>query len=290
MAGKAFVITSGKGGVGKTTLTANLGAALALKGKKVCVIDTDIGLRNLDIVMGLENRIVFDIVDVVEGKCRAKQALIKHKKAEGLFLLPASQTRTKESVHPDQIKSMINKLKNEEHFDYILVDSPAGIERGFENAIAGVDDALIVTTPEVSAIRDADRVIGLLQAAEIYNPKLIINRLSLDMVKRGDMMDQNDIIDVLAISIIGIVPEDENVVISTNGGELLVFNSSGSKAAAAFRKIARRIEGEEVPISPWDDDSGILARLKRIFRFATSKNEKKNGKEDIENQKEEENV
>lgn len=290
MAGKAFVITSGKGGVGKTTLTANLGAALALKGRKVCVIDTDIGLRNLDIVMGLENRIVFDIVDVVEGKCRAKQALIKHKKAEGLFLLPASQTRTKESVHPDQIKSMINKLKNEEHFDYILVDSPAGIERGFENAIAGVDDALIVTTPEVSAIRDADRVIGLLQAAEIYNPKLIINRLSLDMVKRGDMMDQNDIIDVLAISIIGIVPEDENVVISTNGGELLVFNSSGSKAAAAFRKIARRIEGEEVPISPWDDDSGILARLKRIFRFATSKNEKKNGKEDEENQKEEENV
>lgn len=290
MAGKAFVITSGKGGVGKTTLTANLGAALALKGKKVCVIDTDIGLRNLDIVMGLENRIVFDIVDVVEGKCRAKQALIKHKKAEGLFLLPASQTRTKESVHPDQIKSMINKLKNEEHFDYILVDSPAGIERGFENAIAGVDDALIVTTPEVSAIRDADRVIGLLQAAEIYNPKLIINRLSLDMVKRGDMMDQNDIIDVLAISIIGIVPEDENVVISSNGGELLVFNSTGSKAAAAFRKIARRIEGEEVPISPWDDDSGILARLKRIFRFATSKNEKKNGKEDEENQKEEENV
>ncbi|MBM3212591.1 septum site-determining protein MinD [Candidatus Poribacteria bacterium] len=283
-------MTSGKGGVGKTTLTANLGAALALKGKKVCVIDTDIGLRNLDIVMGLENRIVFDIVDVVEGKCRAKQALIKHKKAEGLFLLPASQTRTKESVHPDQIKSMINKLKNEEHFDYILVDSPAGIERGFENAIAGVDDALIVTTPEVSAIRDADRVIGLLQAAEIYNPKLIINRLSLDMVKRGDMMDQNDIIDVLAISIIGIVPEDENVVISSNGGELLVFNSTGSKAAAAFRKIARRIEGEEVPISPWDDDSGILARLKRIFRFATSKNEKKNGKEDEENQKEEENV
>ena len=265
MAGRSFVITSGKGGVGKTTITANLGAALALRGNKVCVIDADIGLRNLDVVMGLENRIVYDLVDVVEGSCRPKQALIKHKKAEGLFLLPASQTRNKEAVVPDQMKDLMAKLKNEESFDYVFVDSPAGIERGFRNAIAGVDEALIVTTPEVSAIRDADRIIGLLQAAEMYEPRLIINRLSLEMVKKGDMMDQDDIIDILSISLLGIIPEDENIVVSTNIGAPIVL-SENSRAAGAFRRIARRIEGEDVPISPTGEiEEGLVARFKKLL-------------------------
>jgi len=267
MAGKAFVVTSGKGGVGKTTVTANLGTALALRGNKVCVVDSDIGLRNLDVVMGLETRIVYDLVDVIEGKCRLKQALIKHKKAERLFLLPASQTRDKEAITPDQMKDLMARMKNEEEFDYVLVDSPAGIERGFRNAIAGVDEALIVTTPEVSAIRDADRIIGLLQAAEMYEPKLIINRLSTDMVKRDKTVDQYDIIDVLAIELLGIVPEDGNIVVSTNEGMPIVLtddNSSGS--AGAFRRIARRIEGENVPISPTGDtNEGLFVRFKKFL-------------------------
>jgi septum site-determining protein MinD len=264
MAGKSFVVTSGKGGVGKTTVTANLGTALALRGKKVCVIDADIGLRNLDVVMGLENRIVYDLVDVVESACRPKQALIKHKKADGLFLLPASQTRNKEAVKPEQMKNLIAKLKSEEEFDYVLVDSPAGIERGFRNAIAGADEALIVTTPEVSAIRDADRIIGLLQAAEMYEPKLIINRISMEMVKRGDMMDQDDIIDILSINLLGIIPEDDEIVVSTNKGNPIVLTDN-SKSAGAFRRIARRIEGENVPIWGEEENEGFLARLKKML-------------------------
>ena len=268
MAGKAFVVTSGKGGVGKTTVTANLGTALALRGKQVCVIDSDIGLRNLDVVMGLENRIVYDLVDIIEGTCtRLKQALIKHKKADKLFLLPASQTRNKESISPDQMKDLMAKLKDEGQFDYILVDSPAGIERGFRNAIAGVDDAIIVTTPEVSAIRDADRIIGLLQAAEIYEPRLIINRLSLEMVRNDEMMDQNDIIDILAIDLLGIIPEDEGIIKSTNRGIPIVFTED-SKSAEAFKRIARRIEGEKVPMWPMSEaNRGLMARLKRLFGF-----------------------
>ncbi|MFC1718489.1 septum site-determining protein MinD [Candidatus Poribacteria bacterium] len=265
MAGKAFVVTSGKGGVGKTTVTANLGMALALRGNKVCVIDSDIGLRNLDVVMGLESRIVYDLVDVIEGTCRPKQALIKHKKAERLFLLPASQTRNKEAVTPDQMKDLLARLRSEEKFDYVLVDSPAGIERGFRNAVAGVDDALIVTTSEVSAIRDADRIIGLLQADEMYEPKLIINRLSIEMIKRGDMMDQDDIVDILAIELLGIIPEDENILISTNEGTPIVLTED-SGAAGAFKRIARRIEGENIPISPTGEfDKGFMARFKKLF-------------------------
>jgi len=268
MAGRSFVVTSGKGGVGKTTVTANLGTALALRGKRVCVIDSDIGLRNLDVVMGLENRIVYDLVDVVEGTCRPKQALIKHKRAEGLFLLPASQTRNKEAVMPDQMKDLIAKLKDEEQFDYVLIDSPAGIERGFKNAIAGADEALIVTTPEVSAIRDADRIIGLLQAAEMYEPKLIINRLSLEMVKKGDMMDQDDIIDILAINLLGIIPNDEDIVVSTNEGvPIVISDADNSGSAGAFRRIAKRIEGENVPIWGTDETQGLMARFKKFFGF-----------------------
>ena len=261
---KSFVITSGKGGVGKTTITSNLGTALALREKKVCVVDADIGLRNLDVVMGLENRVVYDLVHVIEGVCKLKQALIKHKKAEGLFLLPASQTRNKDSINPDQMRWLITKLKEEEHFDYVLVDCPAGIEHGFRNAIAGADEAIIVTTPEISAIRDADRIIGLLQAAEMYDPKLIINRLSLDMVKKGNMMDKEDIIDILAIDLLGVIPEDDKIIISTNEGNPIVFVDD-SKSSAAFKRIARRIEGETVPIFGEGEQEGIVARLRKIF-------------------------
>ncbi len=273
MPGKSFVVTSGKGGVGKTTVTANLGTALALRGKKVCAVDADIGLRNLDLVLGLETRVVYDLVHVIEKVCRPKQALIKHKKVEGLFLLPASQTRNKEAITPEQMKDLIQRLKEEEQFDYIIVDCPAGIEHGFKNAIAGADEAIIVTTPEVSAIRDADKIIGLLQSEEMYEPKLIINRLSMDMVKRRDMMDKDDIIDILAIELIGIVPEDEQIVPSTNKGEPIVLTDN-SKSAAAFKRIARRIEGENVPINSDDESEGFLNWFKRIFKFDRS-NERK---------------
>lgn len=199
---EVIVVTSGKGGVGKTTTTANIGTGLALAGNKVVLIDTDIGLRNLDVVMGLENRIVYDLVDVVEGFCRVKQALIKDKRYEGLYLLPAAQTRDKSAVSPQQMMKLCQELKEE--FDYIIIDCPAGIEQGFKNAIAGADKAIVVTTPEVSAVRDADRIIGLLEANELKNPKLLINRLRIDMVKRGDMMTIDDIIDILAIGLIGV--------------------------------------------------------------------------------------
>ncbi|MFW6378324.1 MAG: septum site-determining protein MinD, partial [Bacillota bacterium] len=214
MQGKAIVITSGKGGVGKTTTTANLGTALAMLDKKVCLIDADIGLRNLDVVLGLENRIVYDLIDVVEGNCRLEQAMIKDKRNQNLFLLPAAQTRDKDAVSEEQMKSLINDLKKD--MDYILVDCPAGIEQGFRNAIAGADLGLIVATPEVSSVRDADRIIGLLEAEGLNDPQLLINRLRRDMVDRGDMMNIDDIVEILAIEILGVIPEDENIVKSTN--------------------------------------------------------------------------
>jgi len=260
--GEVLVITSGKGGVGKTTTTANLGTGLSLLGKKVVMIDTDIGLRNLDVVMGLENRIVYDIVDVVEGKCRLKQALIKDKRFEGLYLLPAAQTRDKNAVSPEQMINLCNELKEE--FDYILIDCPAGIEQGFKNAIAGADRALVVTTPEVSAVRDADRIIGLLEANDVRNPMLIINRIRVDMVKKGDMMNIDDIIDILAIDLIGVVPDDENIIISTNKGEPVVTDNK-SMAGQAYRNITQRITGQQVPIMDLEFDKGFLGRLKRLF-------------------------
>ena len=262
-----IVITSGKGGVGKTTTTANIGTGLALKGKKVVLIDTDIGLRNLDVVMGLENRIVYDLVDVVEGACRIKQALIKDKRYEGLYLLPAAQTRDKSAVSPKQMINLTNELKQE--FDYIIIDCPAGIEQGFKNAIAGADRAIVVTTPEVSAVRDADRIIGLLEANELRNPKLLINRVRPDMVKRGDMMSIDDIIDILAIDLIGVVPDDEKIVISTNKGEPAVTDEK-SQAGQAYRNITRRILGENVPIMDMEVDDGIMQKIKKLFGLKTS--------------------
>lgn len=260
--GEVIVVTSGKGGVGKTTTTANIGTGLALAGQKVVLIDTDIGLRNLDVVMGLENRIVYDLVDVVEGFCRVKQALIKDKRYEGLYLLPAAQTRDKTAVNPQQMMKLCQELKEE--FDYIIVDCPAGIEQGFKNAIAGADRAIVVTTPEVSAVRDADRIIGLLEANELRNPKLLINRLRVDMVKRGDMMTIDDIIDILAIGLIGVVPDDEKIVISTNRGEPAI-NDEKSAAGLAYRNIVKRIMGMEVPFMNLDEDQGFVLKLKKLF-------------------------
>lgn len=259
---EVIVVTSGKGGVGKTTTSANVGTGLAKLNKKVVLIDTDIGLRNLDVVLGLENRIVYNLVDVVEENCRVKQALIKDKRYPNMYLLPSAQTRDKSSVTPEQMKGLIEKLKEE--FDYIILDCPAGIEQGFRNAIAGADRALVVTTPEVSAIRDADRIIGLLEAEEINKYDLIVNRLRMDMVRRGDMMSIDDVVDILSIPLIGAVPDDENIVISTNQGEPLVGNET--LAGQAYMNICRRIIGEEVPLLDLDNRNGIFSKLANIFK------------------------
>ena len=263
MGARVIVITSGKGGVGKTTTTANIGAALADKGHKVLLIDTDIGLRNLDVVMGLENRIVYDLIDVIEGRCRVSQALIKDKRCQNLVLLPAAQIRDKNDVNTDQIKELIYSLK--ESFDYILIDCPAGIEQGFKNAIAAADEAIVVTTPEVSATRDADRIIGLLEAAGIKSPRIVVNRLRIDMVKDKNMLSVEDILDILAVKLLGVVPDDETVVISTNKGEPLVYKGD-SLAAKAFKNIASRIEGVEVPLLDLDVKMSILEKIKFVFK------------------------
>lgn len=257
--GEVIVVTSGKGGVGKTTTTANIGTGLAKLNKKVVLIDTDIGLRNLDVVMGLENRIVYNLVDVIEGNCKVKQAMIKDKRYDTLFLLPAAQTKDKTSVTPEQMKELADELKKE--YDYVIMDCPAGIEQGFKNAIAGADRALVVTTPEVSAVRDADRIIGLLEANEIKQTHLIVNRLRPDMVKRGDMMSSDDVIDILAIELIGQVPDDENIVVATNNGEPLVGDNS--LAGQAYMNICRRITGEQVPFLDLEAKKGLFSWFKK---------------------------
>jgi septum site-determining protein MinD len=259
--GEVIVVTSGKGGVGKTTTTANLGISLALLGHRVALVDADIGLRNLDIILGLENRIVYDLIDVVEGYCRLKQALIKDKRLEAMSLLPAAQTRDKSAVSPDQMRSVCSELARDH--DYVLVDSPAGIEQGFRNAVAGARRALIVTTPEVMAVRDADRVIGLLEAAGIREPELIINRIRPAMVRRGDMMDIEDIIDILAVDLLGVVPEDDVMLVSGNRGEPAVLNGS-SRAGEAFRNIARRLRGDSVTMYELERSRGVLSRIRRM--------------------------
>ena len=265
MTGKVLTITSGKGGVGKTTTTANIAVALAALGAKVVCIDGDIGLRNLDVVLGLENRIVYDLVDVVEGRARLRQAMIKDKRLPELHLIPAAQTRDKAAVSPSDMIRICNELRPD--FDFILIDSPAGIERGFRNSIAAADQVLVVTNPEVSAVRDADRVIGLIEAEEKGPGQLILNRVKIEMVKRGDMLSTADVLDILAVPLIGIVPEDEGVLVSTNRGSPAALDEK-SRSGQAFRNIARRLRGEEVPFMSLEDNKGFLQKL--AARFARS--------------------
>ena len=264
MENNVIVVTSGKGGVGKTTTTANVGTGLAKLGKKVCLIDTDIGLRNLDVVMGLENRIVYNLVDVIEGNCRMKQALIRDKRHQGLYLMPSAQTRDKSAVSPGQMVKVIEHLKDE--FDYVILDCPAGIEQGFQNAIAGAQRAIVVTTPEVSAIRDADRIIGLLEANGFAQMDLIINRLRPEMVKRGDMMSSDDVVDILGIPLLGIIPDDENVVIATNQGEPLV--GGVSPAGIAYSNVVGRLLGQDIPIMNCEKSISFFSRVTGIFHKA----------------------
>ncbi len=263
--GEVIVVTSGKGGVGKTTTTANIGTGFALSGKKTVLVDADIGLRNLDVVMGLENRIVYDLVDVVEGNCRLKQALIRDKRFENLFLLPAAQTRDKNAVTEAQMAALCEELAEE--FDYVIVDCPAGIEHGFKSAIARCDREVIVTTPEVSAVRDADRIIGILEAAGKQPPLLVVNRIRPTMVKKGDMMSVEDVVDILSIDLVGVVPEDEYIVVSTNRGEPAVANPA-SLAGQAYKNITDRLLGQDVPFMELKTPDTFADKLKRFFGLA----------------------
>ena len=257
-----IVVTSGKGGVGKTTSTANIGAGLARMNKKVVLVDTDIGLRNLDVVMGLENRIIYNLVDVIEGTCRLKQALIRDKHYPSLYLLPSAQTRDKSAVMPEQMIKLADGLKD--IFDYVILDCPAGIEQGFKNAIAAAGRAIVVTTPEVSSIRDADRIIGLLEHAGIKKIDLVVNRIRMDMVKRGEMMSVEDVLDILAVNLLGAIPDDENIVIAANHGEPVI--GSDSLSGQAYMNIARRIAGETVPLLDLDTGSNLLQKVASLFK------------------------
>lgn len=268
MTGRVITLTSGKGGVGKTTATANIGVALAQRGRRVVVLDADIGLRNLDVVMGLENRVVYNLVHVIRGATEAKHALIRDKRVPGLMLMAADQHSDKDDVTEDDMRDVCEALRDS--VDYILVDSPAGIEQGFRNALAPSDEVILVTTPDVSAVRDADRVIGLAEAAGKPTPKLIINRLKADLVARGDMMDTDDVFDILQVEILGVVPEDAAIVASTNRGEPVVLQAEG-RAAAAFHNIAARLEDPDVPLMSLDGaELGFLARLAKAFRAGST--------------------
>ncbi|MEH6942798.1 septum site-determining protein MinD [Bacillus sp. JJ722] len=263
--GEAIVITSGKGGVGKTTTSANIGTALALSGKKVCLVDTDIGLRNLDVIMGLENRIIYDLVDVVEKRCKIHQALIKDKRFDGLlYLLPAAQTSDKHGVNPDQMHELISELKQD--YDYVIIDCPAGIEQGYRNAVAGADKAIVVTTPEKAAVRDADRIIGLLEKEEnLEPPKLIINRIRSHMIDNGEMLDIDDITTHLSIDLIGIVVDDDRVIKASNLGEPIVMDPN-NPASIAYRNIARRILGDQIPLMSLEaQQTSVFAKIKKLF-------------------------
>lgn len=266
MSGRVIVITSGKGGVGKTTASANIGVALATTGVSVALVDMDIGLRNLDILMGLENRVVYNLVDVVEERCKIRQALVKDKRLPNLCLLPAAQTRDKTAVNADQMKTLCNELKN--LFDFVIIDSPAGIEGGFQNAVAGAEEAVVVTTPEMSAVRDADRIIGLLEARkeEIKEYRLVLNRIRPQMVRTNDMMSVDDVLEILSVKLLGVVPEDEEIIISTNKGEP-VAGGDNIRSGLAYRNIARRLRGEDVPLM--DLDALNNSWVSKIVKFFT---------------------
>lgn len=259
---QVIVVTSGKGGVGKTTTVANVSASLSKMGYKTVVIDLDIGLKKLDLILGLENRVIYDIVQVIEGECTLRQALVKDKRFPGLYLLPAAQTRNKDEITPEQVKKICEHLKSD--FDFILIDCPAGIEQGFRNAVGAADKAIVVTNPEISAVRDADRIIGLLESAQFKEIKLIINRYQTNMVKKGDMLSIDDLLEHLCIDLLGVVPEDSDVIISTNKGEPIVLNGH-SKAAISFNNIALRLTGKEVEFPSFEEES-LWNKLKSLGR------------------------
>lgn len=262
--GISIVVTSGKGGVGKTTTTANIGTALAAEGKKVVVVDGDTGLRNLDVLMGLENRIVYTIIDVIENRCRTKQALIKDKRFPNLCLLPTAQTKDKNDISTQQMLRLVSELKEE--FDYVIIDCPAGIEQGFENAIIGADRAIVVVNPEITSVRDADRVIGKLDAKGLEDHQVIINRLNYEMTKKGEMLDIPDIIETLSVKLLGVVPDDRNITISTNKGEPIVLDKE-ALAGQAFRNIAKRIMGDEIAIMDLTtSNTGFFGSIKKLFK------------------------
>lgn len=263
MSAKVVTITSGKGGVGKTTTSANLAVALAQLNQKVVCIDGDIGLRNLDVILGLENRIVYDLVDVIEGRCRLKQAMIRDKRLPDLYLIPAAQTRDKSAVTPSDMVRLCDELRAE--VDWIIIDSPAGIERGFRNVLAPADIVIVVTNPEISAVRDADRIVGLIEAEEKGPARLILNRVNPTLTKRGDMLSSEDVLELLAIDLIGIIPEDESVVISSNRGQPVTLTDR-SKAGQAFRNIANRLIGNEVPFMNLEEKGNIFSRLTRMIK------------------------
>ena len=262
---RIIVVTSGKGGVGKTTVTSNLGMAIARLGRRVALVDADFGLRNLDLLLGLENRVVYTAIDVLGGQCRLEQALVKDKRQEGVVLLPAAQSRTKEVVSPDQMKKLVGALA--EKYEYVVIDSPAGIEMGFQNAIAAAKEALIVTTPEIAAVRDADRVVGLLEAQGIKRIHLIVNRLKPAMVQADQMMSVQDVQEILAIPLIGVIPDDERVIVSSNRGEPLVLAEHVSLPGIAVNNIARRLQGENIPfLDLMAEHDNLLNRIRRLFR------------------------
>jgi len=261
---RVIVITSGKGGVGKTTITSNLGTAIAQLGKKVCLIDADFGLRNLDLLLGLEQRVVYTIIDALSGECTLEKAIVRDKRTEGLHLLPAAQNRTKEAITPEQMKEVIEQLKP--NFDYIIVDCPAGIEMGFRNAIVAAEEALIVTTPEVAAVRDADRVVGLLESENMKSIRLIVNRLRPEMVEMDEMISVEDILDLLVVPLIGIVPDDKRIITSSNRGEPLVLSKELSLPGMAIKNIARRLEGADIPfLDLMASQDTLFTRIKKFF-------------------------
>ncbi len=262
---RIILICSGKGGVGKTTLTANLGVALARQGLRTAVLDADFGLRNLDLLLGLENRIVYTAQEVLEESCRLDQALVKHKQETNLALLPAGNPRMLEWLKPEDMQRIVSMLVDD--FDYVLIDCPAGVEDGFRNAVAAAKEAIVVTNPEISAVRDADRVIGLLNTHGVQPIQLVLNRVRPKMIASQEMLSVNDVTDILALPLLGLVIEDEQVIVSTNRGEPLTLSSSKSPAARCYTNIAKRMQGEEIPIlDPSSAGSSIGAKFKRLMQ------------------------
>ena len=269
--GLVFSVISGKGGVGKTTTSANLAIGVALEGKKTVVVDFDIGQRNLDMILGLENRVVYDLTHLLEGEATLTQALIPYKKSDNLYFLAASQTKDKSVLNKERVKKLIDELKKE--FDYIIIDAPAGIESGFEHAIYFADAVIVVVNPEVSSIRDSDRAIGIVdaksekaKAGKRVDKFLIINRIDPELIQKGEMLESKDILDILSIDLLGKVPEDKFIIEASNTGHPVILNPK-SKAGAAFKRISKRLCGQNVPFEDVEHESsgGFFKKIKRVF-------------------------